>query len=365
MLLVRNLDPFVPELSTTSANPVPVRVERLKNSLETLQFKLQRSREDGDVQNNPASPDLAKVRMTLGEVLELLRARPLSQVGLALDSFQDKLFQDFVDTWVLLRDNLHPSGPLTLADIPPQLRNRFVSADETQFLLQIYPRQDIWEWKPLSEFVTQLRQVDPTVTGSPVIGYESIRTITHGYFAAGFYATAAMLMVVLLTMGGLRLSGLVMLPVVLGLLWTVGFMWILGLKLNLANLVAIPITIGLGVESGMYFVRRASKDKAEGWQLVSGSTGQAVAVFSLSTMVSFGSLMVASHYGIFSMGLLLTVAVGSVLLASLVVLPLFLSTNQRTIEVKSMASSLSAAPSAQDLVENGEDRSLAHPVKAN
>ncbi|MGH9425472.1 MAG: MMPL family transporter, partial [Terriglobia bacterium] len=221
MLLVRNLDPFVPELSTTSANSVPVRVERLKNSLENLQFKLQRSREDdGEAQNNPAAQDLAKVQMTLAEVLELLRARPLSQVGLALDSFQDKLFQDFADTWALLRDNLHPSGPLTLADIPPQLRNRFVSADQTQFLLQIYPRQDIWEWKPLSEFVTQLRQVDPTVTGSPIIGYESIRTITHGYVTAGLYATAAILMVVLLTVGRLRLSGLVMLPVVLGLLWT-------------------------------------------------------------------------------------------------------------------------------------------------
>src|SRR5262249_34690 len=58
--------------------------------------------------------------------------------------------------------------------------------------------------------------------------------------------------------------------------------------------------------------------------LVEGSTGQAVALFSLTTMIGFGSLMVARYYGIFSMGLLLTIAVGSVLVASLTVLPLLL-----------------------------------------
>jgi len=71
-------------------------------------------------------------------------------------------------------------------------------------------------------------------------------------------------------------------------------------------------------------VRRAHEEGRAGWVLVGGSTGQAVALFSLSTMVGFGSLMVARHSGIFSMGLLLTVAVGSVLLVSLTVLPLLL-----------------------------------------
>ena len=59
--------------------------------------------------------------------------------------------------------------------------------------------------------------------------------------------------------------------------------------------------------------------------LVAGSTGQAVALFSLTTMVGFGSLMIAKYYGVFSMGLLLSLAVGSVLVASLVVLPMLLT----------------------------------------
>src|SRR5712691_6822202 len=81
------------------------------------------------------------------------------------------------------------------------------------------------------------------------------------------------------------------------------------------------------IESGIYLVRRAHEETKAGSLLVGESTGQSVALFSLSTMVGFGSLMVARHYGIFSMGLLLTLAVGSVLLVSLTILPLLLHTS--------------------------------------
>ena len=110
-------------------------------------------------------------------------------------------------------------------------------------------------------------------------------------------------------------------------------MWFCDLKFNLANLVAVPITIGIGIESGIYLVRRAQEKGKEGKALVEGSTGQSVALFSLSTMIGFGSLMLARHAGIFSMGLLLTLAVGSVLLASLTVLPLLLHTGDLRLSV--------------------------------
>jgi hypothetical protein len=244
----------------------------------------------------------------------------------ALQRLQQPLFQDFAGKWALLHENLNPSGPTTLADIPVQLRSRFVSADGQKFLLQIYPRKDIWDRAPLEEFVSQLRQVDPDVTGSPVIGYESIQAIKNGYVEGGEYAGVAILGVALLTLGRVSVALLAALPVLCGMLWTAGLMWVCDLNLNLANLVAVPITIGIGIESGIYLVRRAHEETKTGSMLVGESTGQSIALFSLSTMVGFGSLMVARHYGIFSMGLLLTLAVGSVLLVSLTILPLLLHT---------------------------------------
>jgi hypothetical protein len=101
-------------------------------------------------------------------------------------------------------------------------------------------------------------------------------------------------------------------------------MWVFNLQFNLANLVAVPLIIGIGVENGIHLVHRYREEGVGGPALVAGSTGQAVALFSLTTMIGFGSLMVARYYGIFSMGLLLTIAVGGVLIASLAVLPLLL-----------------------------------------
>jgi predicted RND superfamily exporter protein len=140
----------------------------------------------------------------------------------------------------------------------------------------------------------------------------------------GLYAAAAILVAAFLTLRRGRDTLIAMLPVVCGMLWIADLMWLGHLTFNLANLVVVPITIGIGVESGVYLVRRAREETREGEGLVRGSTGQAVTLFSLSTMVGFGSLMLARHYGIFSMGLLLTLAVGSVLLVSLTVLPLLL-----------------------------------------
>lgn len=322
--LVQTLQPFFADLPATLAAPGAVDTADLKRTLERISFKFQQANEDWDPQQKPAEREMIAVRGLLAEVLGRLDRFSATEAATALQHLQQPLFQDFAEKWTLLRENLDPSGLITLADVPTQLRSRFVSADGQKFLLQIYPRKDIWDRAPLEEFISQLRQVDPDVTGSPIIGYESIQAIKTGYVEGGLYAGMAILLVAFLTLGRVRATLLSMLPVLFGMLWTAGLMWFCNLKFNLANLVAVPITIGIGIESGIYLVRRSQEEEKEGSMLVGGSTGQSVALFSLSTMVGFGSLMVARHAGIFSMGLLLVLAVGSALLVSLAVLPLFL-----------------------------------------
>jgi len=146
----------------------------------------------------------------------------------------------------------------------------------------------------------------------------------EGYAEGGLYALIAVVLVTFFTLGGVRDTLLAMLPLGLGMAWTAGLMWLFNLRFNLANLIAIPLIIGIGVENGIHLVHRFREEGESGPALVAGSTGQAVMLFSLTTMIGFGSLMLAKHYGVFSMGLLLMVAVGSVLVASLMVLPLLL-----------------------------------------
>jgi hopanoid biosynthesis associated RND transporter like protein HpnN len=322
--LVQALRPLLEDLPPVLAVPPTVNIPALRRTLDNLRLKFQEESADWDPQKKPSEQDLREARQHLHAVIERLQALPEDEAQSALEHFQRALFLDFQDKWALLRNNLDPSGPITLTDIPPKLARRFVSSDGNTFLLQIYPKKNVWEREPLEEFVSQLRQVDPDVTGSPVIGYESIRAMKEGYIEGGLYALVAIVIVTFLTLRRVGDTLFALLPLGLGMLWTVGWMWFFGLQLNLANLVVLPLIIGIGIENGIHLVHRFREVGESGPALVAGSTGQAVTLFSLTTMIGFGSLMVAKYYGIFSIGLLLTLAVGSVLVASLVVLPLLL-----------------------------------------
>ena len=158
---------------------------------------------DWDPENRPTESELSTARARLKTIVARLQDLPEDEARAALSRFQTDLFQDFADVWSLLRNNIQPAGPISMADIPPQLKKRFVSRAEDKFLLQIYPKHNIREQHALEAFIRQLRELDPDVTGSPVIGYESIRAMQQGYIEAAIYALVA---IVLVTFGTLRRS---------------------------------------------------------------------------------------------------------------------------------------------------------------
>lgn len=322
--LVRSLQPLFKDLPQSLVAPTPVDVADLLRTLDKLKLKVREDNDQWDPQKKPEESELGEVRRSLLAVIDRLSALPEGEAQKALERFQQPLFLDFQDKWSLLRNNLNPPGPITLADVPPQLKSRFVSKDGQKFLLQIYPKKNIWNREPLEEFISQLRQVDSDVTGSPVIGYEAIKAMKEGYLEGGLYALLAIVIVAFCSLRSVQDTLLAMIPLGLGMIWTVGLMWLFHLKFNLANMIVVPLILGIGVENGIHMVHRYREEGEGGATLVTGSTGQAVVLFSLTTMIGFGSLMLAKHYGVFSMGLLLMLAVGSVLVASLTVLPLLL-----------------------------------------
>lgn len=324
MLAVQALRPLFSDMPPTLAAPASVNLPDLLRTLDKMKLKIREDNTEWDPLRKPSEQELGAVRRSLLAVIDRLQKMSETESLPRLTHFQDALFRDFQDKWSLLSNNLNPASPITLEDIPAQLKSRFVSRDGSKFLLQIFPKKNVWEKEAQEEFIEQLRRVDPDVTGNPVIGYESIKAMKEGYMEGGVYAFLA---IVLVTFFSLRRIGdtlLAILPLALGIVWTAGLMWVFQLQLNLANMVAVPLIIGIGVENGIHVIHRYREEGVGGPTLVAGSTGQAVALFSLTTMIGFGSLMVARYYGIFSMGLLLTVAVGSVLVASLTVLPLLL-----------------------------------------
>jgi hypothetical protein len=165
--------------------------------------------------------------------------------------------------------------------------------------------------------------VDPEVTGPPVHTFEASRALTRGYRQAGLYALLAIfaLSAILFRHAGYALLSMV--PLLAGAGWTVGLMAILGISFNLANLFALPLILGMGVDNGMNLVARFREDGARRFVLAT-AMGKSMVLASLTTIAGFGALLVAQHRGIASLGLLLTLGVSNILLASLTLLPAIL-----------------------------------------
>ena len=125
----------------------------------------------------------------------------------------------------------------------------------------------------------------------------------------------------MLTLRNFKTTVLVLLPTLAGAVLTLGLMRWTGIQFNLANLVILPLILGIGVVDGVHILHRNRENPEAGRNVISKSTGQAVVLTSLTTMIGFGSLMVADHQGVYSIGLVLTLGVGSCMIMSVTLLP--------------------------------------------
>lgn len=318
--LVMALAPYVANLPNRWEESEPVVLDDLNRILQKIRFKLQRKATDWDPTKRPSERDLSAARAALLDLQARLGATPTSTLQPRLEAFQRALMADFTAKLDLLQGNVHPT-PITLADVPQRLRERFVSR-RGRYLLQIFARGNIWERQPMEDFVMQLQKVHPQVTGPPVIAFYSIQQMQRGYMEGGGYAAIVIIGIILLLLRRPRHVLLVCLPVLFGGLWTMAGMALFHIPLNMANLIIVPLFLGIAVDDGIHFVHRLTEDGRSVLMPLTRSTGKAIVLTSLTTMTGFGSLMLARHQGIFSLGALVTLAVGCSLVATYTVLPI-------------------------------------------
>jgi hopanoid biosynthesis associated RND transporter like protein HpnN len=303
------------------SRPLPMDLDRLIGALQTLRRRL-------GVAANEAPPGEAQTRLgqvnaRLDGLLGKLRQGPRDVIEPALNNLQQQLYQDFLRNFQRLQANLAPKQ-IGLDDLPADIRKKFVS-DRGRFLLQIHPAVDVWDRDGAGRFVEELRTVDAEVTGTPVITFEAIRLMERACKQGTFYAVVLMVVVTAVTIRRWRETPLALLPLGFGLLWTFGLMYFVALKVNLGNIFAIPLIMGAATEFGTNIVLRFMEGRHDyDGPLIARSTVMAVLFNGLTTIVGFGSLMLARHRGIFGLGLLLTLGTIMSLLAALVVLPVLL-----------------------------------------
>lgn len=210
--------------------------------------------------------------------------------------------------------------PITVDDLPIEIRERMIGSSG-KWLVRAYASENLWEPSALARFVEQIRAVDPEATGKPFGTLEGLRSMTTGYLHAGLYALLAIMVVLAIDFRSSRCVLLALLPLGMGMLLALGVMRLLGLPLNPANLVSLPLIVGVGIDNGVHVLHdylSRSRDRA---YRLSSATGRGILIAALTTIIGFATLMTSRHEGMFGLGLILTLGVTGCMLASLIVLP--------------------------------------------
>lgn len=205
-----------------------------------------------------------------------------------------------------------------LEDLPEELREREISDDGT-YRITVYPRENTRDTAALRRFVQAVQSVAPHATGGPVVQLRSGDAVVQAFAEATLIAAVAITLLLIVLLRRLVDVLLVLSPLMLAGCLTIAIAVLLGMSFNFANIIVLPLLLGLGVASGIHLVMRARREHSQ--EFLATSTPRAVLFSALTTVASFGSLAISPHQGTASMGELLFIAIFMTLVCALVVLP--------------------------------------------
>jgi uncharacterized protein len=240
-----------------------------------------------------------------------------------LREFQGGMFAELPDKLAMMKESLEAAA-VSEADVPTQLKQRFVGTSG-KLLLQVAPKKEIFEYQPLSEFVKEVKSVYPNATGEPVMVYESLTVLRDSYLRAFAYAFVGIVAILLINFKSVRFALIGALPLAAGLLLMVGGMWLAGISFNSANIIVLPLILGVGIDSAIYIINRYRQGDETPAQVVMSSAGIGVFLNALTILFSFGALMVAHHQGVFSIGAVMSLGMVASVVVFLAFLPALLS----------------------------------------
>jgi len=314
----RSLPDFVPE-------DQDAKLELIDFAAGTLVFAF--AAEPGSVEGPPAGDGLATLRARLDEAYTDGPGARLAALLREVENASDpalvaRIEQNIFQFWPALTDRLAAqlnADYVELDTLPDSLRARYLSQDG-QWRVDILPAEDVREYSALKSFVDDVAAKFPDLTGGAYQSLKAGETISAAMLQATGIAFVIVAVMLILFIGRIRLVALVLFPLALAAVLTAAAGVLLDIPFNYANVIVLPLLIGIGVDSGIHLVLRHDQ-VAAGEGVYGTSTPRAVLFSALTTVASFGSLMLSPHRGTASMGELLSIAIAFTLICTLVVLP--------------------------------------------
>ena len=330
---VRSLSSFIPEDQDEKLAIIDDASFFLRNTLNPDQMEREPTQADtleaidktaGDLSSaagNLDTPTAVQARRLVRRLRELAEAP-----AAARDEAQDVLARPLATTLRQVRDLL-AAEKVTIDTLPPSLRNDWVSADG-QVRSEVTPRGDPNDNATLSRFVKSVRAVAPEATGAPIFVVEAAATIVKAFLQAAVWSVASITLILFIALRRWVDVALTLVPLLVAILVTLEICVATGLQLNFANIIALPLLLGVGVAFKIYYVQawRAGEKN-----FLQSSLTRAVFLSACTTAAAFGSLWFSHHPGTSSMGKLMALSLVTTLAAAVLFQPALLATQRKTV----------------------------------
>ncbi|HEY2210005.1 MAG TPA: MMPL family transporter [Bradyrhizobium sp.] len=293
-----------PALNPESIDPAPSdaeNVEALKGSAESLR------KAAGDAKGP-------------GGVASRRLADALSKLAESNQATRDKTQAIFVRPLKLVLDQVRKSmqaQPISLKTLPSDLVNSWKTKDGLQ-RVEALPRGDPNDNDTLRKFASAVLAAEPNAIGGPVSILKSGDTVVKAFIHAGIWALVVISLLLWLTLRRITDVLLTLVPLLVAGAVTMEICVLIGSPLNFANIVALPLMLGIGVAFKIYYVTAWRSGRTN---LLQTSLTRAIFFSAMTTATAFGSLWLSSHPGTASMGKLLALSLVTTLAAVLLFQP--------------------------------------------
>jgi predicted RND superfamily exporter protein len=247
-------------------------------------------------------------------------ADALEKLAAADEGTRNKAQAIFVTPMNVVFDQLRSAlqaQPVSLNTLPPELVAAWKSKDGLM-RIEALPRGDPNDNDNLRRFASAVLAAEPTAIGGPVSILKSGDTVVNAFVHAGIYALVVIGLLLWITLRRITDVLLTLVPLLVAGAVTLEICVLIGLPLNFANIVALPLLLGVGVAFKIYYVTAWRSGRTN---LLQTSLTRAIFFSALTTATAFGSLWLSSHPGTSSMGKLLALSLVTTLAAVLLFQP--------------------------------------------
>ncbi|TKT74108.1 hopanoid biosynthesis-associated RND transporter HpnN [Afipia massiliensis] len=307
-----SLNPILNETSRGTAPSDEENVAALKGSVDSLRKTAGDDKGPGAVAARRLADALAKLAQADKATRDKAEATFISPLNVALDQVRGLL----------------KAQPVSAKTLPPDILADWTSSDG-RTRVEAQPKGDPNDNDTLRSFAAAVLKVEPTAIGGPISILKSGDTIVSAFIQAGGWALlsiAILLWIVLKRIGDVLLT---LVPLVLAGVVTLEICVLIGLPMNFANIIALPLLLGIGVAFKIYYVTAWRAGQTD---LLQSSLTRAIFFSALTTATAFGSLWLSSHPGTSSMGKLLALSLVTTLAAAVLFQPALMGRPRDTNE---------------------------------